>query len=122
MLVRILTALAVGVLAAFVIDQGFGPGFIDDRIAYPAIVYVCLLIALLVRSQDARKRPLLLNLVSHGVVGAIVLLALRSVLQFELPLSTFTTTGHFPYFAVPVAAASAQLVWELLPLGIKSDR
>lgn len=116
MLANVLSALSVGLLAAVAVDRGFGPGFIDDIVAYPAVVYACWIAAVACRlraSRSAAPRVWVLNLLSHAVVGALVLWTLRSILQFELPIGRFTTTGHYPYFALPVTCVSAQLVWEL---------
>ncbi len=118
--IRLVTALAVGLLSAVAIDQGFGVGFVNDAVAYPTVAYSCVLVALVTRSQDERRRSLLLNLLSHASVGVLLLLTLRSVLQIELPLARFATTGHFPYVALPAATVAAQLVWELLPIRVAS--
>ncbi len=117
MLSSVLTALGVGLLAAVAIDRGFGPGFIDDAIAYPAVIYsawVAGAVARLRAQAGGGARAWALNLMSHGSVSAIVLVSLRTIAQVELPVGSFTTTGHYPYFAVPVACTLAQVAWELI--------
>lgn len=117
MLDAVLSALFVGLLSAVAVDLGFGPGFVDDVIAYPAVVYSCWVSAVVVRSRSRAgggARVWLANLVSNGSIGAIVLVALRTVARIDLPVGKYTTTGHYPYFAIPVACTLAQLVWELI--------
>lgn len=116
-LVSVLTALCVGLLSAVAVDQGFGPGFIDDAVGYPAVIYACFVTAVVTRLRANAAggiRGLVANLMSHGSVGAIVLVLLRTVARVELPIGRYSTTGHYPYFAVPVACTLAQLGWELL--------
>lgn len=117
MLPSVLTALAVGFLSAVAIDKGFGPGFIDDAIAYPAVIYAAWVAGAVARLRSAATggpRVWVMNVMSHGSVSAVVLVLLRTVARFELPVGEFTTTGHYPYFAVPVACTVAQVVWELM--------
>ncbi len=117
MLVSTLTALCVALLASVAVDLGFGPGFIDDVVAYPAVVYAAWVSGAVVRLRlggAGGARVWLLNLMSNGSVAAIVLVLLRTVARFELPVGKYTTTGHYPYVAIPVACVTAQLVWELV--------
>lgn len=117
MLVSVLTALCVGLLASVAVDLGFGPGFIDDVVAYPVVVYTAWVSAVVVRMRmraTGGPRAFLLNLMSHGSVAAIVVVILRTVARVELPVGKYTTTGHYPYFVIPVACVIAQLVWELV--------
>jgi hypothetical protein len=39
---------------------------------------------------------------------------LRTVARVELPIGKYTTTGHYPYFVIPLACVAAQVVWELV--------
>lgn len=113
----VLTALGVGLLAAVAVDQGFGPGFIDNVVAYPAVIYSAAVSATVVRwrsNASGGGRAWLLNVISHACLSAVVLVLLRTLLKFEIPIGTFTTTGHYPYFAIPVACVVAQVVWELM--------
>lgn len=117
MLVSTLTALCVALLASVAVDLGFGPGFIDDVVAYPAVVYAAWVsgaVARLRLGAAGGPRVWLLNLMCNGSVAAIVLVLLRTVARFELPVGKYTTTGHYPYVAIPVACVIAQLVWELV--------
>lgn len=117
MLVSVLTALCVGLLSAAAVDLGFGPGFIDDVVAYPAVIYASWVSGVVVRlrtSAGGGPRAWLLNLMSHGSVAAIVVVVLRTVARIELPIGKYTTTGHYPYFVIPVACVVAQMVWELV--------
>jgi hypothetical protein len=116
-LVSVLTALCVGLLASVAVDLGFGPGFIDDVVAYPAVVYTAWVSGAVVRlrtNAGGGPRALLLNLMSHGAVAAIVVVLLRTVARVELPIGKYTTTGHYPYFVIPLACVAAQVVWELV--------
>jgi hypothetical protein len=115
--VSALTALCVALLASVAVDLGFGPGFIDDVVAYPAVVYAAWVTATVVRLRvgaSGGPRAWVLNLMSHGSVAAVVLVLLRTVARVELPFGKYTTTGHYPYFAIPVACVVAQLVWEIV--------
>lgn len=117
MVVSVLTALCVGLLASVAVDLGFGPGFIDDVVAYPAVIYAAWVSGAVVRvrsSAGGGPRSWLLNLMSHGSVAAIVVVMLRTVARVELPIGKYTTTGHYPYFVIPVACVLAQVVWELV--------
>lgn len=116
-LVAVLSALFVGLLSAVAVDLGFGPGFVDDVIAYPAVVYSCWVSAVVARSRSGGgggPRVWIANLLCNGSIGAIVLVVLRTVARFDLPVGKYTTTGHYPYFAIPVACTLGQLVWELI--------
>lgn len=113
----VMTALGVGLLAAVAVDQGFGPGFIDDVVAYPTVIYSAAIAGTVARwrsNASGGGRAYLLNIISHACVSAVALVLLRTLLRFELPIGTFTTTGHYPYFAIPVACVAAQVVWALM--------
>lgn len=114
MLLRLSIAAAVGLLAATALDLGFGPGFVDDAVAYPAVIYSCVLATLIVRSQGGGDRPWLLHVLCNASLGAVVLVALRTVGLVELPFGNYATTGHFPYVAVPSATTIPAIVWELV--------
>lgn len=117
MLVSVLTALCVGLLASVAVDLGFGPGFIDDVVAYPAVIYASWVSGVVVRQRTRAlggARAFFLNLMSHGSVAAVVVVLLRTVARVELPVGKYTTTGHYPYFVIPVACVVAQVVWELV--------
>jgi ABC-type sugar transport system permease subunit len=113
----VLTALGVGLLAAVAVDQGFGPGFIDNVVAYPAVIYSAAVAATVARwraNASGGGRAWFLNVVSHACVSAVMLVLLRTLLRFELPIGTFTTTGHYPYVAIPLTCVAAQVVWDLM--------
>jgi hypothetical protein len=115
-LLRLSIAAVVGLLAATALDLGFGPGFVDDAVAYPAVIYTCLLAAIVARTQGGAERPWYVHLLCNASLGAIVLVALRTVALAELPFGDYATTGHFPYVAVPLTTTIPALVWELLLL------
>lgn len=114
MLLRLSIALVVGLLAATALDLGFGPGFVDDAVAYPAVVYTCLLATLVARTQGGASKPWFIHLLCTASLGAVVLVALRTVALVELPFGNYATTGHFPYVAVPLATTLPALIWELV--------
>lgn len=104
----------MGLLAATALDLGFGPGFVDDAVAYPAVIYTCLLATVVVRTQGGTRRPWFVHLLCNASLGAVVLVGLRTVAMVELPFGNYATTGHFPYVAVPLATIIPQLIWELV--------
>lgn len=114
MLLRVTIAAIIGLLAATALDLGFGPGFVDDAVAYPAVIYTCLLAAAVARSQGASVGSWFVHLACVASLGAVVLVTLRTVALVELPFGNYATTGHFPYVAVPLCTTLPALVWELV--------
>jgi hypothetical protein len=91
--------LLVGFLAAAAVQLGFGPGFVDDALAYPIVAYAAVLAAAL--SRPGGTVPLPFRLLSSVLFASVTLLLLRTKLLFTLPLGDFQTTGHSPGFALP---------------------
>jgi hypothetical protein len=113
-LLRLSIALVVGLLAATAIDLGFGPGFVDDAVAYPAVIYACVLATAVTRTQGGNTRPWFVHLLCNGSLGAVALVALRTVALVDLPFGNYATSGHFPYVAVPLATTLPAVMWELV--------
>lgn len=112
MLPQFALSLAVAMLGAVAAYFGFGPGFVDDVIAYPLTAYVCAFAAFIARPGLAVE-PFLRALIA-AAVGALGLWALRTVALFTLPIGQFVTTGHSPFVALPICALLAEGTNQLL--------
>jgi len=113
---KLATSFAVALLAAVAVQLGFGAAFVDNAVGYPVVVYVCALAAIAARS-GVGLHPLLRATVA-AVAGGLTLWALRTALLFEFPFGEFLTTGHWPFFALPVSALVGELsnaaIWQIV--------
>jgi hypothetical protein len=108
-------ALALSLIAAFAVDFGFRSKFISEPVAYLTTLYCCALVALLVGGSELPwPRRVALRLPVALICGSLSVVSLRSWARIPLDIGHGTTTGHWPYAVLPVAALLSALTFLLL--------
>jgi hypothetical protein len=107
----------VGVCAALAVDLGFGVAFVSDTVAVALTVYVAGLAAYFVgRRRDSshwtQRGMLRVPLAAAAAPGLLALL--RGPLLFPLPYLDTATTGHSPYFVLPLVSIVTPVVLEVV--------
>lgn len=110
-------AVLVSVACAFAVHLGFRAGFVSAVVAWGTSAYMVTLVVMLV-GRDGENPHLAhrswVRIPLSVSISACCLWLLRGPLLFELPVQTFTTTGHSPFVVFPVSALLSAVALMLL--------